>query len=69
MDMLHLVPAALLSTIAFWLMWPVIIDPLTRRRRAGRVRELGSTDLLAESLFEDWADHTDSGPSDAVRRS
>ena len=55
MDMLHLVPAALLCTIGFWLLWPVVVDPIARRARAGRVRRLGATDSLAETLFEDWA--------------
>ena len=54
MDMLHLVPAALLSTIGFWLLWPVIADPIARRRRAARARDLGQADSLADSLFEEW---------------
>ncbi len=57
MDMLHLVPAALLCTLGFWLMWPVVVDPIARRRRAFRVEKLGTTDRLADALFDDWADH------------
>lgn len=58
MDMLHLVPAALLCTIGFWLLWPVFVDPISRRLRAGRVRRLGATDSVADALFEDWADQS-----------
>ena len=67
MDMLHLVPAALLCTLGCWLLWPVVIDPISRRRRAARVEKLGATDRLADALFEDWGDQSrldaSSGPS------
>ena len=56
MDVLHLVPAALLCTLGFWLMWPAIVDPIMRRRRVGQMRNLDATDSLADALFEDWAD-------------
>ena len=69
MDMLHLVPAALLCTLGFWLMWPVVVDPITRRRRAGRVNKLGATDNLADALFEDWADQTNLEIVERARRS
>ena len=58
MDMLHLVPAALLSTIGFWLLWPAIADPIARRKRDARLRKLGQTDLLADALFKNWGDRT-----------
>ncbi len=58
MDMLHLVPAALLSTIGFWLLWPAIADPIARRRRDARRRALGQTDLLADTLFKNWGGRT-----------
>ena len=54
MDMLHLVPAALLSTIGLWLLWPVIADPIARRRRSARARDLEQADSLADALFENW---------------
>ncbi|MDJ1016941.1 MAG: hypothetical protein QNJ35_10550 [Paracoccaceae bacterium] len=56
MDMLHLVPAALLSTIGMWFLWPVIVDPILRRRRHIRTQSLEATDALAEDLFQNWSD-------------
>ena len=68
MDMLHLVPAAMLCTLGFWFLWPVIVDPIMRRKRAGRARNLGATDRLADSLFDDWSDHASIGAADPSRR-
>ena len=68
MDMLHLVPAALLCTLGFWLMWPVVVDPIARRRRAGRVKKLTATDRLAETLFDDWSDQGRLEPADSPRQ-
>ena len=68
MDMLHLVPAALLCTLGFWLIWPVIVDPIARRRRADRARNLGGTDRLADALFDDWADQVGMDAVESSRR-
>ena len=68
MDLLHLVPAALLCTLGFWFIWPVIVDPIMRRRRAGRARNLDATDSLAEALFEDWADQASMDGVEPSRR-
>ncbi len=59
MDMLHLVPVALLCSVGFWLMWPVFIDPIARKRRVGRLRDHGAADALADSLFQDWRDQAE----------
>ena len=68
MDMLHLVPAAMLCTLGFWLLWPVVVDPIMRRRRVDRVEEFGKTDCLADSLFDDWADQSNIGIGKEARR-
>lgn len=55
MGLLHLVPITLLSIVAFWLLWPVLIDPLQKRLSAARRQRLQSADTLAESLFRAWS--------------
>ncbi len=56
MDTLHLVPVLVLSIVFVWLLWPVIVEPMSRRLRALRRPEAASADEIAEDLFGVWSE-------------
>lgn len=58
MDMLHLVPVAVLCSVCCWLIWPVVVEPMLRRLNGGPSASLGSADLLADDLFEAWTERS-----------
>ena len=69
MDMLPLVPVALLGAVGVWLLWPVIVDPLTSNLRAGRRAGSKQTDGLADGLFGVWRENAEKvGLIDPMRR-
>ena len=54
MSILPAIPVLLLGLVSVWLLWPVVVDPLTRR--LGRTRDRDDSDPLAEHLFNRWRD-------------
>lgn len=59
MDMLPLVPVVLLGVVGVWLLWPVIVDPLTSNMRAKKRAEHGRADGLADGLFGVWLENSE----------
>ncbi len=58
MGTLHLVPYVLLMLVAFWLIWPILADPI--RRRLHRFHpEAPAPDGVADALFVAWADQAE----------
>ena len=66
MDLLHLVPHALLLCVAAWLIWPAIIDPIRARLAVRFHPDAPTPDGVAEALFTTWGD--DAKQSGANRR-
>ncbi len=70
MGMLHLAPVLILGIVAFWLLWPVLVEPTFRRLRALRRPRAESADKLADVMFGIWSRHgTTPGLLDPFRRS
>ena len=70
MDMLPLVPVVLLGAVGMWLLWPVIVDPLTSNLRAEKRAVSDHADSLADTLFGAWRENAEKvGQIDRVRRS
>ena len=59
MDMLPLVPVLLLGAVGVWLLWPVIVDPLTSNLRAKRRAVSNHADGLADGLFGTWLENAE----------
>ncbi|MBT8415007.1 MAG: hypothetical protein KJO30_11820 [Boseongicola sp.] len=59
MDMLPLVPVVLLGAVGVWLLWPVIVDPLTSNVRAKRRAAPDHADGLADGLFGVWRENAE----------
>ena len=59
MDMLPLVPVVLLGIVSVWLIWPVIVDPLTRYTRASKRKLPETADSLADGLFGAWLENSE----------
>ena len=70
MGMLHLAPVLILGVVAFWLLWPVIVEPSCRRLHALRRPRAESADKLADVMFGVWSRHGSTpGLVDRFRRS
>ena len=52
MSILSAIPVLLLGLVAVWFLWPVVVDPLTRR--VERARDRDEKEPLAEHLFDRW---------------
>ncbi len=52
MSILPAIPVLLLGLVAVWFLWPMVVDPLTRR--VARTRPEVENDPLAEHLFDRW---------------
>lgn len=52
MSILPAIPVLLLGLVTFWLLWPVVVDPVARL--LGRARSEDDSDPLAEDLFDRW---------------
>lgn len=59
MDMLPLVPVVLLGVVSVWLIWPVIVDPLTRHARTSKRKLPETADSLADGLFGAWLEESE----------
>ena len=59
MDLLHLVPHALLFFVAAWLVWPMITDPIRARLATRFHPDAPSPDGVADALFGAWSDEHD----------
>ncbi|MBT8459220.1 MAG: hypothetical protein KJN60_06110 [Boseongicola sp.] len=59
MDMLPLVPVVLLGVVGVWLLWPVIVDPLTTNLRAKKRAASDHAEGLADGLFGVWLENAE----------
>ena len=63
MNMLSLLPVFLLGIVTIWFIWPMLADPITRRRTVGT----GSNEPRGDDLFRTIAKHA--GPKHDLYRS
>lgn len=52
MHLLPAIPVILLTVVAVWFFWPVVVDPIARF--LARRSFPGDADALSELLFEAW---------------
>ena len=52
MSILSAIPVLLLGLVVVWFLWPMVVDPLTRR--VSRPQPPNENDRLAEHLFDRW---------------
>lgn len=59
MPLLSVFPVILLAFVAGWFVWPMIADPIARRRARMQVSD---ADRQAEQLFAAWAKYGQGTP-------